>query len=225
MEAEAVAGAAATRGRGRPRRHTEREVLDAAVAVLAESGAAGLSIRKVAERLGAAPMTIYTSFPAREDLVDALSVHLMRRHDTAPHAELPLPDRIRDWMTRYRGALAATGLHELLAAGASVAPLLEVAAHWTAQLTELGLAPGDAASTAQQLVWGVHGFCAAEAGDRASGAARAEAVVLRVPAELRPAAEVYLSHMRAQEYDAAFARMTDMYARETTAHVAHALGA
>ncbi|MGR7001699.1 hypothetical protein ACU686_32805 [Yinghuangia aomiensis] len=39
-----------------------------------------MSIRKVADRLGTAPMTIYTSFPGRDALVDALAAHLMSRH-------------------------------------------------------------------------------------------------------------------------------------------------
>ncbi|MGA4539614.1 TetR/AcrR family transcriptional regulator [Uniformispora flossi] len=214
------------RGRGRPRRRTEAEVLDAAAAVLAESGAAAVSIRKVADRLGTAPMTIYTSFPGRDALVDALATHLMSRHDTAPDAALPLDERVRDWMARYRDALVTTRLHELLAAGASVAPLLDVAARWTAQLATLGLSPADAAATTRQLVWAVHGFCAAEAGNLAAQTGRTADALLRVPEEHRAAAAAYLADLRAApDFAAEFARTADAHARAIAAFAArHRIG-
>ena len=46
--------------------------LDAALAVLADRGVAGLTVRTVAERAGASTITVYTRFGGRTGLLDAL---------------------------------------------------------------------------------------------------------------------------------------------------------
>ncbi|WP_033289354.1 TetR/AcrR family transcriptional regulator [Amycolatopsis jejuensis] len=46
--------------------------LDAALAVLAERGVAGLTVRAVAEQAGASTITVYTRFGGRTGLLDAL---------------------------------------------------------------------------------------------------------------------------------------------------------
>ncbi len=49
------------------------EILDAALAILSETGAHGLPMRAIAERLGIAPMTIYNYFDDQAALIRALS--------------------------------------------------------------------------------------------------------------------------------------------------------
>lgn len=61
------------RGPGRPRRLAEQQVLDAALEVVRERGAGGLSMRAVARRLGVPTMTVYGYVPNKQAL-DALVV-------------------------------------------------------------------------------------------------------------------------------------------------------
>lgn len=52
--------------------HHRGRFLDAALAVLADRGVAGLTVRAVAERAGASTITVYTRFGGRTGLLDAL---------------------------------------------------------------------------------------------------------------------------------------------------------
>ncbi|WP_027927699.1 TetR/AcrR family transcriptional regulator [Amycolatopsis benzoatilytica] len=52
--------------------HQRGRFLDAALAVLADRGVAGLTVRGVAERAGASTITVYTRFGGRTGLLDAL---------------------------------------------------------------------------------------------------------------------------------------------------------
>lgn len=60
--------------RARVRAEISQEILDAARAELASSGAAGLSLRAVARRLEMVPSAIYRYFPSRDALLTALIV-------------------------------------------------------------------------------------------------------------------------------------------------------
>lgn len=58
----------------RARRHNEtvQEILDTALEVMAEEGAAGLSLSEVARRMGLRPPSLYQYFPSRMAIYDAL---------------------------------------------------------------------------------------------------------------------------------------------------------
>jgi len=58
--------------RHRRRQETIEEVLDVAVAIMAEHGVAGLSIGEIARRLGIRPPSLYVYFPSKHALYDAL---------------------------------------------------------------------------------------------------------------------------------------------------------
>jgi AcrR family transcriptional regulator len=58
--------------RQRRRRETIEEVLDVAVAVMAEQGVAGLSLGEVARRMGIRPPSLYVYFLSKHALYDAL---------------------------------------------------------------------------------------------------------------------------------------------------------
>jgi len=60
--------------RARVRAQLTREIVDAARLELAESGAAGLSLRAVARRLGMVPSALYRYFDSRDALLTALIV-------------------------------------------------------------------------------------------------------------------------------------------------------
>jgi len=68
-------GPGAARRPGRPRSgEADRAIIDAALDLFAESGAAGLCIEAVAARAGVGKSTIYRRWPGKEDLlVDALA--------------------------------------------------------------------------------------------------------------------------------------------------------
>src|SRR4051794_10586088 len=62
---------------------TPEVILDAAEAVAAQ-GFDALSMRAVADRLGAAPMALYNHFATKEQLVDALLDRVLSRFDPEP---------------------------------------------------------------------------------------------------------------------------------------------
>jgi AcrR family transcriptional regulator len=58
--------------RHRRRQQTIEEVLDTAVAIMAEEGVAGLSLGEIARRMGIRPPSLYVYFPSKHALYDAL---------------------------------------------------------------------------------------------------------------------------------------------------------
>lgn len=58
--------------RARRRAETQEEILGIALDVMAEEGAAGLSLSTVARRLGVRPPSLYKYFPSRHAVYDAL---------------------------------------------------------------------------------------------------------------------------------------------------------
>jgi AcrR family transcriptional regulator len=58
--------------RQRRRQETIEEVLDIAAEIMAEQGAAGLSIGEIARRMGIRPPSLYVYFPSKHALYDAL---------------------------------------------------------------------------------------------------------------------------------------------------------
>lgn len=85
---------------GRPRsEQADRAIIDAALALFAESGPEGLCIEKVAARAGVGKATIYRRWPGKEDLLlDALA---------ALRAPLPAPkgESVRDDLVALVDAL------------------------------------------------------------------------------------------------------------------------
>jgi AcrR family transcriptional regulator len=68
----AAPGPAAPGRRRRRREQTIDEILDVAVAVMAEEGVAGLSLSEVARRMGIQPPSLYKYFPSRLAVYDAV---------------------------------------------------------------------------------------------------------------------------------------------------------
>ncbi|HEY5186009.1 MAG TPA: TetR/AcrR family transcriptional regulator [Actinomycetes bacterium] len=58
--------------RQRRRQETIEEVLDVAAAIMAEQGAAGLSLGEIARRMGIRPPSLYVYFPSKHAVYDAL---------------------------------------------------------------------------------------------------------------------------------------------------------
>lgn len=80
---------------------TPQGIVDAALALVAEAGVAGLSTRKLGERLGCEAMSIYHHFPSKQHLLDAMVDHAIGTMDMPPDT-LPALERLRQAMHAYR---------------------------------------------------------------------------------------------------------------------------
>ncbi|HLK00568.1 MAG TPA: TetR/AcrR family transcriptional regulator [Streptosporangiaceae bacterium] len=77
--------------RQRRRQETIEEVLDIAAAIMAEEGAAGLSIGEVARRIGIRPPSLYVYFPSKDALYDALFARGAQAILAAMQDSMPAP--------------------------------------------------------------------------------------------------------------------------------------
>ncbi|MFF2371791.1 TetR/AcrR family transcriptional regulator [Agromyces sp. NPDC058110] len=80
--------------RGPKQRTSVDAVVDAAIALADEEGIESLSMRRVAERLGLKPMSVYTYVPGKAELVDLMVDRVA--------GEQPLPDLDGDLRARLR---------------------------------------------------------------------------------------------------------------------------
>ncbi len=98
-------GEARSRRPRAPRNSLSRHaILERAVAVLDADGPEGLTMRSLAEQLGAGPMALYTYFRSKDDLLDAARDHVL--------AQLHTPSADGDWADRLRAV--GLGLYRLL---------------------------------------------------------------------------------------------------------------
>lgn len=80
MSSSASATGRAVTPRERHRRQTREEILDAALAVMAEQGVAALNLTEVARRVGLRQPSLYQYFDSRNAVYDALFERGMRIH-------------------------------------------------------------------------------------------------------------------------------------------------
>jgi len=98
------------RGRPGPRRTlSEQAILDAALALLAERGADGVTIRGVAARVGVAPNAVYTYFPDKAAVLEGLVEQILGRvnHNRFTDPAFPWRDRIRALAFELRSEMLA----------------------------------------------------------------------------------------------------------------------
>jgi len=91
---------------GAPAALTRGRIVDAALALVADETLAGLSTRRLGQRLGCEAMSIYHHFPSKQHLIDALVDHAIASVRLAP----PQPDalqRLRDSVHAYRAMAQA----------------------------------------------------------------------------------------------------------------------
>lgn len=93
-------GAAAARGAGRTAPPGEAGILDAAIAVMAEHGYHGTSVREIAVRAGVSPAALYHHFPSKQQVLVTIMERgieaLLQRSRAALTAAGPDPaDRLR----------------------------------------------------------------------------------------------------------------------------------
>jgi AcrR family transcriptional regulator len=73
---------------------TERRIAEAALELVDADGVERLSMRKLAQRVGAAPMSLYTYFPDRDAVLEAVTQLVL--------AEVEVPDEDLDWRETIR---------------------------------------------------------------------------------------------------------------------------
>jgi AcrR family transcriptional regulator len=84
-----------------PKPLSRERIVAGALAVIADTGLAGFSMRKLGERLGREAMSLYHHFPSKQHLLDALVEHAIASVDVPDPG--PDPDRrLRACMYSYR---------------------------------------------------------------------------------------------------------------------------
>jgi TetR/AcrR family tetracycline transcriptional repressor len=155
-----------------PRRTlTEGEILEAALTLLDEGGMKAASIRGIAARVGVAPNAVYTYFPDKAGVVQAIVEHLLGLVDHAVFADRDMPWRqriealaleLRERLTAHPGAVS------LMIGGPMNGPhALTLNERLMGVLVDTGLTPGDAAKAAYLLIVYVFGSIALEVAESA----------------------------------------------------------
>jgi AcrR family transcriptional regulator len=156
------------RGRPGPRRTlSERAILDAALALLAERGADAVTIRGIAARVGVAPNAVYTYFPDKAAVVRGLAEHLLGRvdHDRFTDPSQPWRERVRALALELRAELLAHpgSVHLMLGHPPDGPHTRAVRETLLAVLADAGLGPGDAADASHLINVHILGSVAFEA--------------------------------------------------------------
>ncbi|KQQ82813.1 TetR/AcrR family transcriptional regulator [Arthrobacter sp. Leaf137] len=145
-----------------PRRTlTEEEILEAALDLLDEGGMKAASIRGIAARVGVAPNAVYTYFPDKAAMVQAIVEHLLGSVDHAVFAdpEVPWRHRIEALALELRERLTAhPGAVNLMVGGPMDGPhALALNERLMGVLVGAGLTSEEAAKSAYLLIVYVFG--------------------------------------------------------------------
>jgi TetR/AcrR family transcriptional regulator, tetracycline repressor protein len=148
--------AAVRSGRPGPRRTLdEQTILGAALALLAERGTNGVTVRGIAARVGVAPNAIYTYFPDKAAVLQGLVEQLLGRvnHDRFTDPSLPWRDRIHALALDLRAELLTHpgAVYLLLGTPLNGPNALAVGQTLLTILADTGLDPHNAANAAHLL--------------------------------------------------------------------------
>ncbi|MCQ8188421.1 TetR/AcrR family transcriptional regulator [Streptomyces rugosispiralis] len=93
------------RGRGRPPRLSREQIVSSAAELAVREPETALTVKRVAEAVGSAPMALYRYFPDRDDLLQAVADRVLTE---AQHKDPPgetWQERLRAWMHNSRDYL------------------------------------------------------------------------------------------------------------------------
>jgi AcrR family transcriptional regulator len=155
------------RRRPGPRRAlTEDEILDAALSLLDDGGANAASVRGIAAKVGVAPNAVYTYFPDKAAVEQALVERLLGEvdHDVFADHTMPWRQRVESLAVELRARLTAhPGAVGLMVGGPMDGPhALALNERLLELLADAGLNPTDAARAAYLLIVYVFGAIALE---------------------------------------------------------------
>jgi TetR/AcrR family transcriptional regulator, tetracycline repressor protein len=138
--------------RGRPRRLSREQILDAVAAMLRSDPKAPLTMARAADAVGASPMSLYRYFEDRDDLIVSVTRHVLRDAGGDSSDEAAWTDRVRAWMTTvYERAVAHPQLFQMAASGESLA-WLTCSARLATILEGAGLADDHRLASAVYLI-------------------------------------------------------------------------
>lgn len=86
---------------------TRERIVAAAIELIDADGLAGLSTRRLAERLGVRGPSLYNHFATKEELLDAVADALVAQVDTSHFGTRDWREALRLWGHSYRAALTA----------------------------------------------------------------------------------------------------------------------
>ncbi|MFI6583024.1 TetR/AcrR family transcriptional regulator [Embleya sp. NPDC050493] len=89
---------APSRGRGRPARLSRGQIVDAAVGLVYQDPSEPLTVKRVAEAAGSAPMALYRYFPDRDDLLFAVADRVASDMEFDRPAGSTWQEELRNWM-------------------------------------------------------------------------------------------------------------------------------
>ncbi|HSC76875.1 MAG TPA: TetR/AcrR family transcriptional regulator [Pseudomonadales bacterium] len=144
---------------GRPARLSREAILGSALDMLRESGGQDLSIRQLAQRLATVPGNLYTYFPNKEALLDALAEYALQSLEITADTSLPWDAQITEWMNAFRNTLQQRPELMLLLGLAGTSPSTLARIGRIARLIEnAGLDYASAVLHAQGLLWTVMSY-------------------------------------------------------------------
>lgn len=144
---------------GRPSRLSREQILDTALLLLRENGGQDLAIRQLAQKLETVPGNLYTYFPNKEALLDALAEHALQSLEISADTTLPWDEQIAAWMAAFRQTLKQRPELMLLLGLAGTSPSTLARIGRIARLIEnAGLDTASAVLHAQGLLWTVMSY-------------------------------------------------------------------
>jgi AcrR family transcriptional regulator len=164
-----MSASASTLRSGRPQVSSREALVEAGLALIDEQGAAALSMRRIASRLGISAMTPYNYFADKADLREAITEHGLAAlaHDT--RSKRPWDVELEDAMHGLRAALKRhPGVLELLL-DRSANTMSGFRRDLIAMLRDAGFAQRDAADALRTLAAYVIGYTLLERGNPGAG--------------------------------------------------------
>ncbi len=159
MPETTLAEPVAARSSGRPAKLSKLLILDTALLLLREGKGQDLSIRQLAQRLNTVPGNLYTYFPSKEALLDALAEYALQSLDIDMNPVLEWDGQIAQWMETFRQALKTRPELMLLMGLAGTSPSTLRKIQRIAQLMQdAGLDAQRAVHHAQGLLWTVMSY-------------------------------------------------------------------
>ncbi|NTX52894.1 TetR/AcrR family transcriptional regulator [Myxococcus sp. CA039A] len=213
---EGAAGKKARKTLGRPARLSLPLVIEAAAKLVRESGLKSLSMRVLAERIGATPMAVYKHVGDREDLVSRVVEHVFEQLSLPDDSLAPL-DWLREVALRVRVlGLAHRGVMDfLLEEGPAVRGALLVLERTVSKLHEVGVPWSEAGDLHNTFFSWLAGTIrrqeqwAGRAEDAPAPLQRFHAAALALPSKDYPGVKNTLARMRALDVDAEFQNSLD----------------
>jgi AcrR family transcriptional regulator len=148
----------------RDARLSRARVVDAGLALLAERGRDGVSMRALADALGTAPMSLYRHVHGKDDLLRAIVAKVLERMAVEPPATGAWTDRVAAWMHGLRDGLrrAPAAVAILIEHGQYAPALLRATNALLRILREAGFEGPDAVRACREIMWSTLGFVSAE---------------------------------------------------------------